>query len=43
MKKLTPFRLKRHHGCYKDFLLYRNNIRATSFCEAIANIFDKMV
>ena len=41
IKKSTPFRRKRYHGCYEDFYTvrrYRNNIR-----DAIANIYDEMV
>ena len=41
-KKSTPFRHKKYHGCYEHFYKV-SDVRDTSFCDVIANIFDEMV
>ena len=42
IKKSTLFRHKRYYARLRR-ILYSNNICDTSFCDAIANIYDKMV
>ena len=39
MKEVTLFCLERYQGCYENFYAA---IGKTSFCNAIANIYDKI-